>query len=144
MLVEVPMTDPKQYFHTYVHDKSIEYQPQDTWQWWNQFRLSADFNARIAVALELSADLPSPTEILRWYGEPVHVVILPIDIFVLNKNNYPVLGLAHKNVVLKFLSYTNCRFAIKAPNDNHNVDNYVQYLRHLYRDNGKVLNLMVG
>lgn len=144
MLVEVPMIDPKQQFHNYVNDKSTEYQPEDTWQWWNRFRLVTDFNPRITVALELSADLPSQTELLRWYGEPVKIVIIPVDIFVMNKNNFPVLGLAHKNVVLKFLAYTDCRFAIKAPNDNQCVDNHVQYLRHLYRENSRVPDMMVG
>lgn len=144
MLVEVPISDPKQQACSYMKNQPTNYQPADTWQWWNQFRLATDFNARIGVALELTADLPSPTEILRWLGEPVHMLIIPVDIFVMNRGNFPVLSIAHKNVVLRFLTKTDCRFAIKAPDDNVHVDNYVQYLRHLYRENWKRPDLMAG
>lgn len=127
-----------------MKNECVEYQPEDTWQWWNHFRLATDFNRRIDLALELTADLPSATEILRWYGEPVQLLIIPVDIFVMNRNNYPVLGAAHKKVVLRFLSKTNCRFAIKSPDDSANIDNYVQFLRHLYRENYKQPDLMAG
>lgn len=137
------MTDPKQQFYNYVKD-APEYQPEDTWQWWNQFRSGTDFRSHITLALELTADLPPPAELLRWYGETINLLIIPIDIFVNNRNNFPVLGVAHKNAVLKFLSKTDCRFAIKAPDDIQNLDNYVQYLRHLYRENWKVPDVMHG
>lgn len=139
------MTDPKQrFYNTYVKDLSEEYQPEDTWQWWNKFRSGTDFRSHICLALELTADLPSQNELLRWYGEPINLLIIPTDIFVSNRNNFPVLSVAHKNVVLKFLAKTDCRFALKAPDDKQQLDNHVQYLRHLYRENWKVPDVMHG
>lgn len=41
---------------------------EDTWNWWNKFRTTADFSSKLSIALELSADIPSKLEISRWQG----------------------------------------------------------------------------
>lgn len=69
-LIEIPMVNP----HSLVNDlcscsddtNPIEY--EDTWNWWNTFRATADFSTKLSIALELSADIPSKLEISRWQG----------------------------------------------------------------------------
>lgn len=141
MLVEVPMTDQKSQWQSYLRK---EIQTADTWQWWNKFRAFTDYNSKVKVALELTADLPSKIEILRWLGEPVSLLIIPVSIFVSNPHNYPVLANAHKAVVLKFLTKVNCKFAIKVSEDDRNIHNHVQYLRRLYQENSKLSDPMHG
>ncbi|KAI4060035.1 PRMT5 isoform 19, partial [Pan troglodytes] len=43
---------------------------EKTWMWWHNFRTLCDYSKRIAVALEIGADLPSNHVIDRWLGEP--------------------------------------------------------------------------
>jgi protein arginine N-methyltransferase 5 len=72
----------------------------DTWEWWNKLRTLVGPTAKLAVALELTADLPPPSAIARWLGEPVRGVIVPTSIFLTNKKGYPVLSKAHQVRVL--------------------------------------------
>lgn len=142
LLVEVPMIDPEQQYESVDENR---FQAQDTWQWWNKFRSVAEFHPRMMVALEMSADLPSKEEILRWLGEPVDLLIIPTHCFIRNASNYPVLGRAHKSVALKFLSKLNCKFVLKSSNDElSSLNNHVQYLKHLYDEHAKLPNIMEG
>lgn len=112
---------------------------------WNSFRSYCDFHPRIQVALELTADLPKPDTILRWLGENIELIIIPTHLFIQNRNNYPVLPYAHKMMVFKFLERTNCKFALKAPDDEYmNLPNYVAFLRHLYNENYSRCDPMSG
>lgn len=47
----------------------IECEREDTWNWWNTFRTTADFSCKLSIALELSADIPSKVEVSRWQGK---------------------------------------------------------------------------
>lgn len=87
------------------------------------------------MALELSSDLPPQEEILRWLGEPVEILILRSDIFILNKKNYPVLSRAHQAVVLEFLNM-GAHLILKANAEDHSsLRNYVEYLKYLITQN---------
>lgn len=137
------MVDSKNYWQGNGADQNTEI--EDTWHWWNTFRTYTEYHSRMMVALEMSADLPSSDEILRWLGEPVDLLIIPTDIFTRNAHNYPVLSKAHKNVALKFLSKMNCKFILKASNDEYsNVIHHVQYLKYLYKENGNCADIMEG
>jgi protein arginine N-methyltransferase 5 len=62
-----------------------EARENDTWEWWNKLRTLLKPTTKIAVALELTADLPPPAALARWMGEPVRGVIIPTSIFLINK-----------------------------------------------------------
>lgn len=96
------------------------------------------------IALEMSTDLPSEDELLRWLGEPVEILIIPSNIFIYNANNYPVLSRAHKAVVLQFLKMRS-NLAIKSYGDeNVNLNNYITYLQFLINENNKNPDPMQG
>lgn len=57
----------------------------ETWHWWSKFHERLDWDKRIGLILELSADLPSEKIIERWLGEPIRAIILPTSIFHNNK-----------------------------------------------------------
>lgn len=139
------MVDPK--LQSQVHRKNQnvdEYIGEDTWNWWNKFRTYANYSVKFKVALELSADLSSSEELLRWLGEPIELIIIPSEIFILNSSNYPVLSKAHKAVVLEFLKMR-VNFAIKSYSDeDHNLTNYTNYLRHLVTESNKLVDTMQG
>lgn len=138
LLAEVPMTDPKIITHSYATN-NIE-DGEDTWQWWNKFRSYADYNCKFRLALELSTDVPTEEEILRWLGEPVEIIIIPADVFINNSKNYPVLSKAHQSILSQFLNM-NSHLAIKANvDDGKRLQNYVEYLKHMINVNKKPKN----
>ena len=52
---------------------------------WDTFRTLCEHNKKLGVALEVTADLPSPVELERWMGEPIKCLFLPTEIFLTNK-----------------------------------------------------------
>lgn len=133
ILAEVPMSDPKTIARSYAPGEGEE--GEDTWQWWNKFRTYADYNSKFKVALELSADLPSEEELLRWLGEPVELLIVPSDVFINNAKNYPVLSKAHQSIVGRFLGM-HAHLAIKgAGDDGVRLKNCVDYLKYMIQVN---------
>lgn len=89
-----------------IRYSEVDDAPVDGWDVWNNFRTFCDFNSRLQVALELTADLPSTDrELERWFAEPVRAVIVPTDVFVTNKEGFPVLSKRHRQVLLTFFKY---------------------------------------
>jgi len=113
----------------------------DGWEMWNHFRLLCDQSPRLQVALELTADLPSTDrEMERWFAEPVRAVIVPVDIFMTNKQGFPVLSKRHKNFLLSCFRYKVQVIVQGLPedSDDKNSDNsdtakYLHYIARLYQ-----------
>lgn len=132
LLIEVPMVDPKTLTQTLRKPETDDKAPipVDTWRWWNSFRLHADFDSKIYISLELSADIPSEQELKRWLGEPVANLIIPADIFIRNAQNFPVLSKGHQAVVRAF-QRNHVAFLIKCNAEDRGLRNYSDYVRHL-------------
>ncbi|KAG4068704.1 hypothetical protein HA402_002395 [Bradysia odoriphaga] len=112
----------------------IEY--EDTWNWWNTFRTTADFSSKLSIALELSADIPSKLEVSRWQGEPVGCLIIPSQLFIRNNNNYPVLTRAHQNLIMSFKETINSMAVmVKCNSEDGSLRYYSDYLRNLLSKN---------
>jgi len=109
----------------------------DGWDTWNNFRLFCDSNSRLQVALELTADLPSTDrELERWFAEPVRAVIVPADVFLTNKQGFPVLSKRHKNLLLNFFKY---RVQVilqglpQGPEGEAETSKYLHYIARLFQ-----------
>ena len=76
---------------------------QNSWDWWNKFRLIANSNSKINLCLRIGEDLPSETEILRWIGEPMKTVSIATSMFLTNKKGYPVLSRQHQALIRRFI-----------------------------------------
>lgn len=127
------MVDPKSLTLSLRKPTPFEAEPSvasDPWNRWNSFRLHADFESKLMVSLELSADIPSPDELKRWLGEPVANVVIPAHIFIRNSKNYPVLSKGHQAVVIAFMRI-NVAFLIKCNLADRSLRHYTEYLRHL-------------
>lgn len=130
-LVHIPMTDPKAATQVWRRDKTEEeIVGEDTWNWWNRFRMVADYNPKIKVALELSEDIPSDEQIQRWLGEPIECLIIPSNLFMRNRQNYPVLPKARLEVLQQFIQ-NNVHFLVKANINDGGTKLYAEYLKHL-------------
>lgn len=57
----------------------------ETWFWWSKFHERMEWEKRVGVLLEISADLPSQKVIDRWLGEPVKAIVIPTHLFHNNK-----------------------------------------------------------
>lgn len=141
MLVEVPMVDPKlAAMNLRADPKAEEYVAEDPWRWWNTFRAYAGYKSHYFVALEMTADLPSTEELLRWTGEPVQMLVIPSDIFISNAKNYPVLTKAHKSVLFQFLKF-NVNLVLKAnASDVTHLRNCIEYLKFIVSEHDKTVD----
>jgi len=109
----------------------------DGWQVWNTFRMLCDHNVRLQVALELTADLPtSERELERWFAEPIRAVIVPADIFLTNKQGFPVLSKRHKTFLMELFRYR-VQVIIQGLTDSPGAeaenDKYLHYVARLFQ-----------
>ena len=89
-----------------------------------------DFN--LQIALELTPELPNESDLNRWCGEPVHLIIIPSDLFKTLKNNSGVYLDDHlESVCLKFLQKTETHYAVRCNLDDPWMNQYATYLRRL-------------
>ncbi|XP_064640295.1 protein arginine N-methyltransferase 5-like [Lineus longissimus] len=134
--MNIPMRSPRESVEEIFDDDMPhnEETVKDTWEWWNKFRTICDFNRKIAVALELSADLISEEHIDRWFGEPLKVVILPTNLFLTNKKGYPVLSRAHQSFFKRALKFDVQIIVTGAcHHPEKGMRSYVQYVDHLWQ-----------
>ncbi|RVE43432.1 hypothetical protein evm_011927 [Chilo suppressalis] len=102
----------------------------ETWIWWSKFHERLDYDKRVGVVLEISADLPSQQLLRRWLGEPVKAVIVPTSIFHNNKKGYPVLSRAHQELVVSMVEHE--AQVIVTGARRHKLEFYLQYLHRLW------------
>lgn len=162
VLAEMPMVD-KSYFtqmYTKTEDKiELSTASANIWHRWNHFRFTVDFNPQFKVkvtfcfsfyfrfcsfinfdlyfctqvALELTPELPNESDLNRWCGEPVHLIIIPSDLFKITSNNNDInLDECLRNVCLKFLQKTGTHFAVRCNLDDPWMNRYAIYLRKLF------------
>uniref|UniRef100_A0A8C4N9H1 Protein arginine N-methyltransferase 5 n=1 Tax=Eptatretus burgeri TaxID=7764 RepID=A0A8C4N9H1_EPTBU len=108
---------------------------EDTWLWWHRFRCLCDYNKRINLALEITADLPSEDEVGKWLGEPIKAALLPTGIFLTNKKGFPVLSRAHQQLLFRLFKL-DVQFVVKGTNRHSDKElrTYQQYLEHLFHN----------
>ena len=105
---------------------------EDPWETWNRLRTLCEYNASLGVALEMTEDLPTRTEVLqRWGGEPVKALIFPTSIFLTNKKGYPVLSKAHQAFVLEMYQFKIQVLVKGRARHPGGFEIYLQYLEHL-------------
>lgn len=105
---------------------------EDTWHWWNNFRSTANFEKKLSLALELTADLPDSDEIDRWLGEPIKCLVVPTHLFMTNKKGFPVLPKSHQVAIRQFLRQKT-QILITGAQRHQNYKHYQQYMEHLWQ-----------
>ncbi|KAJ9601448.1 hypothetical protein L9F63_000396, partial [Diploptera punctata] len=105
---------------------------QNTWEWWNTFRSVCNFEKKLGLALEMTADLPSEEEISRWVGEPIKCLMLSTSLFVTNKKGYPVLLRPHQNLI-KSMANLDVQVVVRGAIRHGCSKYYQQYLDHLWQ-----------
>ncbi|XP_075685045.1 protein arginine N-methyltransferase 5 [Rhinoderma darwinii] len=103
-----------------------------TWIWWHNFRTLCDYNKKIALAIEVAADMPGRNVIDRWLGEPIKAAILPTSIFLTNKKGFPVLSKVHQHLIFRLFKLE-VQFVISGSHHHSEKDfsSYLQYLEYL-------------
>ncbi|XP_028169658.1 protein arginine N-methyltransferase 5 [Ostrinia furnacalis] len=103
----------------------------EPWLWWSKFHERLNYDKRVGVVLELSADLPSQELLKRWLGEPVKAIVIPTSIFHNNKKGFPVLSRAHQHLVVSMVEHE--AQVIVSGARRSNVEFYLQYLYRLWK-----------
>ncbi|CAG9783121.1 unnamed protein product [Diatraea saccharalis] len=116
---------------TVANDEDSELSSNEPWFWWSKFHERLDYDKRVGVILELSADLPSQKMLKRWLGEPVKAIVVPTSIFHNNKKGYPVLSRAHQELVVRMVEHE--AQVIVSGARRHNIEYYVQYLYRIWK-----------
>lgn len=127
--VRVPMVAPKDDAAEHRSDVTTV-TATDTWHWWNRFHSVANFEKKIGLCLELSADLPDEEKVERWLGEPVRCAVLPTTIWLTNKKGFPVLSHRHQSLVRR-LHKLHAQFLISGHLRHPHLKFYQQYLDHI-------------
>ncbi|XP_063700597.1 protein arginine N-methyltransferase 5-like [Culicoides brevitarsis] len=74
------------------------------WHLWNQVRAQADYLPTLELALEFTTKIPTNEEISRWLGEPIHSLIIPIEMFSYNiEAEYQELSYEHLQLLNRFV-----------------------------------------
>lgn len=103
-----------------------------SWDDWNALRSLCEFNPKVSVALEITADLPSAEHLKRWLGEPVKAVIIPTDIFLTNRHGYPALSQRHQSLLFELFRFNIQYYLSGKPRHQGRLLPYVQYLHFLF------------
>ncbi|KAG9486962.1 hypothetical protein GDO78_007037, partial [Eleutherodactylus coqui] len=113
-------------------DGDDKVEEERTWIWWHNFRTLCDYNKKIALAIEVGADLPGSNVIDRWLGEPIKAAILPTSIFLTNKKGFPVLSKIHQRLIFRLFKLE-VQFVISGSHHHSEKDfcSYLQYLEYL-------------
>nr|XP_041568804.1 protein arginine N-methyltransferase 5 isoform X1 [Taeniopygia guttata]XP_041568805.1 protein arginine N-methyltransferase 5 isoform X2 [Taeniopygia guttata]XP_041568806.1 protein arginine N-methyltransferase 5 isoform X3 [Taeniopygia guttata]XP_041568807.1 protein arginine N-methyltransferase 5 isoform X4 [Taeniopygia guttata]XP_041568808.1 protein arginine N-methyltransferase 5 isoform X5 [Taeniopygia guttata] len=132
--VQVPLVPPEESRDDVIGNEAPppSGDEENTWEWWHNFRTLLDYNKRVALALELGPDLPSPAALARWLGEPVRAAFLPTRLFLTNKKGFPVLGRGHQRLLGQLLKLDVQIIVQGAPrHGGRPLAAYLQYLEHL-------------
>ncbi|ESN96246.1 hypothetical protein HELRODRAFT_68344 [Helobdella robusta] len=136
--VKVPMTAPivlcDDIFNGGLDLSTAENSNNDSWKWWNQLRILCNYNKKLILVLEITADLPSDAEITRWLGEPVKAIILSTKLFLTNRKGYPVLPRSHQLLLKKFFKL-DVQLVLTGKNRHKSkgLSCYKLYLDHLFQ-----------
>jgi protein arginine N-methyltransferase 5 len=120
----------------------VEGEVDDTWHWWNNFRCTANFEKKLSLALELTADLPDAEDIERWLGEPIKCLVIPTHLFMTNKKGFPVLPKAHQVAIRQFLRQKT-QILITGAQRHQHYKHYQQYMEHMWQVSGKTFNTFI-
>jgi len=115
----------------------VSLKEKNCWEIYNSFRMNIKRTNCFGALLEISEDLPE--SINRWFGENIRAVSLPIDLFVLNHKNKPVLIKAHHDLISKLIAFK-INFIISSQN-NEDVSEYRDYLCYIFSKQPKVFNI---
>ncbi|KAF1321894.1 Protein arginine n-methyltransferase, partial [Globisporangium splendens] len=99
---------------------------------WSALRAKCEYNSKIHVALEITADLPSSEELKRWLGEPVRAVLIPTSIFLTNRKGYPTLSQRHQKFFAELFRFNIQYYFSGRPRHRGSFLPYVQYMHFLY------------
>ncbi|KAK9097651.1 hypothetical protein Syun_024696 [Stephania yunnanensis] len=78
----------------------------DTWEWWNSFRLLCEHHSQLSIALDVLSSLPSGNSLGRWFGEPIRAAIIHTNSFLTNARGYPCLSKRHQKLMDGFFNHS--------------------------------------
>lgn len=130
--IKVPLVP----MHTQTNQHREQHEPGDLdepWTRWNFVRTLCQHNARVMLALTLTADLPDDKRLDRWLGEPVAMLFMSTSVFITNQKQYPVLSREHQRFISKIHQKIprRCSMVVQGNNQHASLANYCQYLAHL-------------
>ena len=105
------------------------------WRKWNNFlTLLPENQNKIGLVLELSEEVPSDQDMMRWYSEVLLGLSISTSLFVANKGGYPVLRREFQELISN--SFKKKVQVIVHGEDIHGLgmDAYQKYIYHLYEN----------
>lgn len=88
----------------------------------------------------MTDELPSEKELIRWLGEPVEMVIIPTNLFLIKRINGEdkiLLKNSARNCLGLFIDRLNVHLAVKTSFDNPKAEQYAEALADLIESRKK-------
>lgn len=125
--VRIPLLAPLTHCNTTINDGMM---------FWCSLHKLCNYHHKLAICLEITKDLPDDIHdsIHRWSGDSVKAAIINTNIFLTNRNGYPVLSKQHQ-MVLEVLLKFRLHVIFEGRPHHGEADSYllyVQYIQHLY------------
>lgn len=131
LLLEVPMClEVNATLERGVPCETAESHP---WNRWNEFRSYNNYNQHIALALELTEEVPTAEELKRWCGEPIAYIIVPVYIMTHRGFDWYRLQDKHVKVLSELLRITN-KIMVKCSPKKGKMRNYAEYLDNVAKE----------
>ncbi|KAK9097627.1 hypothetical protein Sjap_023124 [Stephania japonica] len=89
-------------FSNHLHSET----QNDSWEWWNSFRLLCEHHSQLSIALDVLSSLPSGNSLGRWFGEPIRAAIIHTNSFLTNARGYPCLSKRHQKLMDGFFNHS--------------------------------------
>lgn len=100
------------------------------WDIWNTIRICCGYNNRLFLAIDIQRKLPESTFIERWFAEPIGLLIISPDIFVLDSDGCPILPKTHQAFYTKFAKLKP-HVLLRTSDDTSITNDSLEYLQHL-------------
>jgi PRMT5 TIM barrel domain len=89
--IEINLVNKQNFSNMYRSDVNENCVVEDSWSYWNKLHQATNFSNQFEAALVFSSDIPDRTEVLRWLGENISMIVITDSSFITNSNNYAVL-----------------------------------------------------
>lgn len=116
----------------------VDYSKQGLFAWKKIYSQLA-YSSNLCLVLNIKPDIPEDNNILSQFcANQIAFVVIPISLFLTNKNSFPVLSKSHQEIIKRLFSYKAgiiLRDDINALDDKHNLDAFIDYriyINHLF------------
>lgn len=130
--IHMPLVNPRIQENRYRSEGKTTNQYESPWEWWNKLRSLCDYNPRLGLVLDMSAELPPKLERDLWAGEPVRAIFLRTSMFWKNPRGFPVVSQSSRDFLQKFVPL-DTHVILAGPSNYESIGSYAHFLNWVWK-----------